>query len=152
MTTTPEDASIARVDELLSKEAGWKSCGGWEVSFYKEIHEILFKGNQNADVIANWYLKPLLRASIFSVEDINRATEAFSNVVGNMPAVVGFFERHFDIPDSTPPKMVSLKIRHGNKEKNEEMDRKKLAIKNLEALVRTMFNIPLAALKLHIDT
>ena len=154
-TMKPEEASVARVKELLSNKALWKGCGGWEaLPFYREIHDILFKKQIIADIIANWYLGPLLDEGIVCVEDIKlvaEKTEGFSNIVNNVPAVVAFFEQHFDIPDSTPLKMVSLEIHYGKTEKKEKMYREKLTIKNLEALVRTAFKIPLAALKLYID-
>jgi hypothetical protein len=148
-------ASAAQVKQLLAGMKGWDDELHWS-PFYGEIHSALFHEQMNATIIANWYLCQLYSAGILSLQDLKimvRTGTPLIEIVDTLGAVA-FFKVTYNIQDANrpPPAMVSLEVRHGEVMKTFELEQDEVTIRNIESVVRSDFDIPLATLKFCIKT
>jgi hypothetical protein len=153
MTTA---ASAARVKQLLAgMHDGWDDNSHWS-PFYEEIHSALFVEQTSEQIIANWYLGQLYEAGVSTLQDFERLVATGMPLIDivRTPSAAAFFKQRYNIPDAnrSPPATISLKVHSGKTTKTSEMERDEVTIRNIESVVRSEFDIPLAALEFYIGT
>jgi len=153
--TTASAASAARVKQLLAgMHDGWHDSH-WS-RFYEEIHSALFVEQTSEHIIANWYLGQLHDAGVSTLQDLERlvATGMPLIAIVRTPSAAAFFKQKYNILDANraPPATISLKVHFGKTTKTFEMEQDEVTIRNIESVVRSEFDIPLAALEFYIGT